>query len=565
MSSDRAMDRKPNLLIVDDNLGNLKLACKIIEKAGYSTTTALDGETALQLIKEHSFDLILLDIVMPGIDGFEVCRRVQENPNPQSRIPIIFVTAITDSVNIVKGIELGAVDYVTKPFIGKVLIARVKLHLELSLQKKQLEQQVIVDELTQLLNRGGFIKALAECLKFHKRKKLMAALLFVDLDQFKKVNDSMGHDAGDILLKKVSMIIQSSVRETDVVGRFGGDEFVIGLLDIRTPEDAAVISNKIIAQISKPFTINQVEVFIGASIGITFFPDDSMLISGLIKNGDNAMYQAKKAGKNGYAFFQKEMEEKALRKLKLDSSLHRAIENDEFILLYQPQVLSKTGEVFGAEVLIRWQRPEQGLISPSEFIPIAEKNGLIVPIGEYVLIEACKQTKIWHDLGHKIKISVNFSVKQFQQRNIVERIKSSLEMSGLEPQFLNVEITESLLMGNVQETIDKLQTLRDFGIESSIDDFGTGYSSLSYLQQLPVAHLKIDKAFVDNVVKNATIASAIVNLGKSLNLQVIAEGIEDQKQNAKLMEIGCHLAQGYLFGKPMKAGDFEDYCNMNSN
>ena len=555
-------NRKFNILIVDDNPNNVRLASKIINRAGYDPTPAPDGETALELIQEKSFDLILLDIMMPGIDGFEVCRRIQENPNLQDRIPVIFLTSVTDIASIVKGFELGAVDYINKPIISKVLLARVETHLKLSHQQKKLEQIAIIDELTQLLNRRGFISVLKDRLKFHQRTKMTAALLFIDLDHFKNINDSMGHDAGDELLKRVSAVLSSLIRDTDIVGRFGGDEFVIGLLDIKSPEDAAVISDKIINEISKPFNIKGMEVFIGTSIGITYFPDDAEQLSSLIKNGDSAMYQAKKAGKNCYAYYEKKMEEKAKRKLLLDSSLHHAINNKEFLLLYQPQVLSGTGEVIGAEVLIRWQRPEQGMVSPAEFIPIAEKNGLIIPIGEFVLNEACRQTKYWHDNGlEKFTISVNFSVKQFQQRNIVEIIKNSIINSGLDPKFLNVEITESLFMDNIEETIRKLQELKDFGIESSIDDFGTGYSSLSYLQRFPVQHLKIDKAFVDNVVDDSTIASAIINLGKSLNLHVIAEGIENQKQNDKLMDLGCHLAQGYLFGKPMTAGDFKAYCD----
>ena len=563
MESIDGTNRNFNILVVDDSPNNIQLVSKILHQVGYNTIGAPDGETALELIQEKPIDLVLLDVMMPGIDGFEVCRRIQENPNRQKRIPVIFLTAVSDTASIVKGFELGAVDYINKPIISKVLLARVETHLELSHQRKKLEQQAIIDELTQLLNRRGFINVLKDRLKFHKRSHMMAALLFIDLDHFKKINDSMGHDAGDDLLKRVSAVLRSLIRETDILGRFGGDEFVIGLLNINSPADAALISDKIIKEISKPFIIKGMEVFIGTSIGITYFPEDAEQLSSLIKNGDNAMYQAKQAGKNCYAYYEKKMEEKARRKLLLDSSQHHAIRNNEFFLLYQPQVLSGTGEVFGAEVLIRWQHPEKGIIPPYEFIPIAEKNGLIVPIGEYVLNEACRQTKYWHDHGsEKFTVSVNFSVKQFPQRNIVEMIKISLKNSGLDPQFLNVEITESLLKDNVQETINKLQELKDFGIESSVDDFGTGYSSLSYLQRLPVAHLKIDKAFVDNVVEDPTIASAIINLGKNLDLHIIAEGIENQKQNEKLMELGCHLAQGYLFGKPMTVNDFEDYLGQ---
>lgn len=551
-----------NILIVDDNPNNILLARKILEKVGYTITAAEDGQTALTLFNGKQFDLILLDIMMPGIDGFEVCRRIQANQERQYKVPIIFLTSVTDPASIVKGFELGAVDYINKPIISKVLIARVETHLELSRQRKWLEKQATIDELTHLLNRRGFINALKDRLRFHRRTNMMASLLFIDLDHFKKINDSMGHDAGDELLEKVSEILRKMVRETDIIGRFGGDEFVVGLLDIKSPEDAAIVSNKIIKEVSKPFIIKDTEVFIGTSIGIALFPDDAENLGMLIKNGDSAMYQAKKSGKNCYAFYETKMEEAAKRKLLLDSSLHHAIQNNEFKLMYQPQVVSGSGEVFGAEVLIRWMRPEQGMISPAEFIPIAEKNGLIVPIGEYVLREACRQTKQWHDEGYsKIKISVNFSVKQFQQRNIVSVIKKAIADTGLAPEYLNIEITESLLMNNIQETIDKLQELKDLGIESSIDDFGTGYSSLSYLQQLPVAHLKIDKAFVDNVNKDDTIASAIVNLGKNLDLHVIAEGIEHDEQNVKLMELGCQMAQGYLFGKPMSAEEFESYCN----
>jgi diguanylate cyclase (GGDEF)-like protein len=561
MNSTDTTNRDFNILIVDDSPNNVLLVKKIVENAGYSTTTAPDGETALELFEERSFDLVLLDIMMPGIDGFEVCRRMQEGQRRQLKVPVIFLTSVTNPASIVRGFELGAVDFINKPIISEVLIARVETHLELSRQRKRLEQQATIDELTQLLNRRGFITAFQDRLHFHRRTNMMAALLFIDLDHFKNINDSMGHDAGDDLLQKVSEIFKDLVRETDIIGRFGGDEFVIGLLDLKSPEDAAFVSNKIIKEVSKPFIIKDTEVFIGTSIGISLFPEDAEKLGDLIKYGDSAMYQAKKAGKNCYTFYETKMEEAAKRKLLLDSRLHYAIENNEFILLYQPQVHSGSGELFGAEVLIRWKRPEQGMISPVEFIPIAEKNGLIVPIGEYVLREACRQTKYWHDNGHnKIKISVNFSVKQFLQRNIVDVIKNTLAETGLAPEYLNIEITESLLMNNIQQTIDKLQELRELGIESSIDDFGTGYSSLSYLQQLPVAHLKIDKAFVDNVNDDATIASAIVNLGQNLSLHVIAEGIEHQEQNEKLMELGCQLAQGYLFGKPMSASEFEEYC-----
>jgi len=560
VNSNYTTNKKFHILVVDDSPSGLKLICEIVQKAGCNTTTAADGETALELIKESEYDLILLDIMMPGIDGFEVCRRIKEDQDKQKDIPIIFLTAVDKSSSIVKGLELGAVDYITKPIIPEILMARVNTHLELSHQKNQLEHQITVDNLTQLLNRRGFTNSLKESLKFHKRNNLSAALLFIALDRFKNVNDSMGHSAGDKLLEEVAVILKRVVRDSDILGRIGGDEFVVGLLNINNPEDAAKISDKIISEISKPFNINETEVFIGSSIGISFYPNDAELLDSLLKYGDNAMYEAKKAGKNSYAFHKSDLEEKAKRRLLLDSLLHYALQNKEFRLLYQPQVYSETGEVFGAEVLIRWQHPEQGLISPFEFIPIAEKNGLIVSIGEYVLNEACRQTKQWHDLDYKkITISVNFSVKQFQQKNLVETVKNAIKKSGLDSSFLNVEITESLLMDDIQATIDKLQELKEMKIESSIDDFGTGYSSLSYLQKFPVEHLKIDKAFVDNVVEDPTIAAAIINLGKNLGLQVIAEGIEDQDQNKKLIELGCLLAQGYLFGKPMSAEDFEAY------
>ncbi len=560
MSFFEMLDNNFEILVVDDDPTTVQLVTFIIQKIGYSTSSANSGEQALKLINENQYDLILLDIMMPGMSGFEVIRKLMDNPSTRNKAPIIFLTAMTDTESIVKGLNLGAVDYITKPISGPIFKARVRTHLALSYQKKRLEEHTISDEITDLLNRKGFSNVFDDHLNFHKRKNLIAALLYVDLDQFKTINESIGHEAGNELLSKVSTVLKQSVREADVVGRLGGDKFVVGLLDIKSPADAAFITEKIIRAISKPYNIKSVEAFIGASIGIAFFPDDAHKAVDLIKNGENAMYHAKKKGENCYTFFEKEMETKARQKLLMDSKLRKAVQNKEFSLCYQPQVFSATGEVFGAEVLIRWIHPEEGFISPVDFIPIAEKNGLIVPIGEYVLNEACKQTKHWHDLGYKdFNISVNFSVRQFQQENLIEMIKKALDQSGLEPRFLTIEITESLLMVNIQETIDKLSELKEFGITSSIDDFGTGYSSLAYLQRFPVAHLKIDKTFVDNVVEDAAIASTIINLGRSLNLEVIAEGVEDQDQNKKLIELGCNLTQGYFFGKPMSVDEFEIY------
>ncbi len=553
------------ILVVDDDPTTIQLVSFMIQKIGYNTSSAENGEQALKMIDENQYDLILLDIMMPGMNGFEVMQKLMDNPSTRDKAPIIFLTAMTDTDSIVKGLNLGAVDYITKPITGQIFKARVKTHLALHYQKKRLEKQTMSDEITDLLNRNGFTNVYEDHLNFHKRKDLITALLYVDLDQFKTINESIGHEAGNELLSKVSGVLKKSVRDADVVGRLGGDKFVVGLLDIKSPEDAAIVSEKIIKAISKPYNIKSVEAFIGASIGIAFFPDDGHKAVDLIKNGENAMYHAKKMGANCYTFFEKEMETKARQKMLMDSKLRKAVQNKEFTLNYQPQVFSATGEVFGAEVLIRWIHPEEGFISPAEFIPIAEKNGLIIPIGEYVLNEACKQTKHWHDIGYKdFTISVNFSVRQFQQENLIGMIKKALDQSGLEPRFLTIEITESLLMVNIQDTIVKLNELKEFGIVSSIDDFGTGYSSLAYLQRFPVAHLKIDKTFVDNVVEDAAIASTIINLGRSLGLEVIAEGVEDEDQNTKLIELGCNLTQGYLFGKPMKVDEFETYYDERS-
>ncbi|MDH5561385.1 MAG: EAL domain-containing protein [Deltaproteobacteria bacterium] len=425
-------------------------------------------------------------------------------------------------------------------------------------EQEKLNKLAYYDSLTGLPNRFFLTEQLEKDLALYRRKKIKIALLFLDLDNFKNVNDSLGHLAGDELLIKAANLISSSLRESDIVARFGGDEFIVALLDIDLPRDVIMVSNKIIQEISKPFLIDDKEVFINASIGITIFPDDADNLNDLIKNGDTAMYQAKGKGKGCFAFYTSSMEEKAKRRMLLDTSLRSSLSRNEIILLYQPQVLSQTGEIIGTEVLIRWDHPQQGIISPAEFIPLAEQNGFIIPIGEFVLLSACRQLKKWHDLGYKkISISVNFSVKQFQQPNLIQIIKDTLEQTGLEAKYLKAEITESLIMKDVDKTTRILNSLKEMGIQSSIDDFGTGYSSLSYLKHFPIRYLKIDKAFVTDIEEDSVLAETIINLAKNLQLEVVAEGIETIGQNQKLLDLGCSMAQGFYFGKPLASQDFE--------
>ena len=427
--------------------------------------------------------------------------------------------------------------------------------------EEQLQHQANHDALTGLANRSLLQDRFRETLNRARRHNHRAAVLFLDLDHFKNINDSLGHASGDLLLQAAAQRLKSHVREIDTVARFGGDEFAVLLDTIDDNQDAGAVAQKLIDALAQPFQIKDHHYYISASIGIGCYPQDGGDVDTLLKNADTAMYRAKAEGRNNQQFFSVEMNAQALEKLHMSSSLRLALERKEFLLHYQPRLDLSTGRITGAEALIRWQHPELGLISPARFIPIAEENGLIEPIGEWVLGTACRQMRAWRDAGLPLdRMAVNLSARQFSHPDLLRRIAVILEETGLPARYLEVEVTESMVMRDPEATAGVLAKLKALGIAVSIDDFGTGYSSLSYLKRFPLDFLKIDQSFVRGIpsdADDAAIIAAIIAMAKSLKLKLIAEGVETAAQRDFLTVQGCDEAQGYLFARPVPASELE--------
>ncbi|HZT62321.1 MAG TPA: EAL domain-containing protein [Burkholderiales bacterium] len=438
-------------------------------------------------------------------------------------------------------------------------------HMAASLQEANAELQHLVlhDALTKLPNRLLLEDRIQQAAQEGQRSSTLCAVLFVDLDRFKAVNDSLGHFAGDELLRVVAERLRSVVRQEDTVSRLGGDEFVILLRRVAIADDAALVARKIIDTLSQPVRSHGQELRVSASIGITLYPQDGESAATLITRADAAMYHVKKSGRNAYRFFEPEMSTFFPDRLTLRNELHTALEDRQFVLHYQPKIDVRNGRLTGMEALVRWRHPERGLVSPTEFIPLAEETGLIVPLGQWVLREACLQNKAWQDRGlPRARVAVNISGVQFQNKDLVASIEDVLRETGLDPRFLELEITESVIMQNASEAVEMLERIGRMGVEISIDDFGTGYSSLSYLKRFSINKLKIDQSFINNISHDkddAAIVQAIVALAHSLRLRVVAEGVEQKEQLEFLRLVGDDEYQGYLHSRPLSAAEFERY------
>jgi diguanylate cyclase (GGDEF)-like protein/PAS domain S-box-containing protein len=417
------------------------------------------------------------------------------------------------------------------------------------------------DPLTKLPNRNLLYDRLGQSLSRAQWHKRFVATLFLDLDRFKVINDTLGHNHGDLLIKSVSERLTGCVRNGDTVARLGGDEFVIVLEDVAQAQDISIVAQKIVDSFSRSFSVEGVEFFITASIGISIYPHDATDPDALLKNADVAMYRAKERGRNNYQVYARDMNARILEHLALETDLRRALERDEFQLHFQPQVEIKTGKIVGMEALVRWNKPDTGLISPAKFIPLAEETGLIVPIGEWVLRAAAKQSKAWEDAGYPgLRTAVNLSARQFQNENLVEVVRKVLNETGLDPHRLELELTESILMQKEKNTIAVLNEINAMGVWLSIDDFGTGYSSLGYLKRFPISTLKIDQSFIRDITTNEddkAIVTAIITLAHSLKLKVIAEAVETREQLELLRSLDCDEVQGYLFCRPLPALEAE--------
>ena len=416
------------------------------------------------------------------------------------------------------------------------------------------------DPLTGLPNRALLADRFSQMIVQARRRGSPLAVLFIDLDQFKDVNDTLGHAGGDALLQQVALRLQGAVRTGDTVARISGDEFAIVLTDLVRPEDAALVAQKIIDGLGTPLDVDGREVFVTASVGIAAFPTDGVEAETLIGAADAAMYRAKQSGRNAYQFFTAEINQRSRARVQLGSELRRALEREEFALFYQPRYQLASRQPSGAEALLRWKHPERGMVEPGEFIPVLEETGLIVAVGEWALRRACDDLKAWQTTAFKVgPISVNLSARLFRQPDLHERLKRLVSASGLDPKLIEFEITESQLMQDPQHGIQVMRALCDAGMSIAIDDFGTGYSSLAYLTQFPVSAIKIDRSFVRDMSRDrndATIVRTIIEMGHNLGFTVIAEGVETEEQATLLQRLGCEQAQGYLFGYPMPAEEF---------
>ncbi|WP_449419750.1 two-component system response regulator [Phormidium nigroviride] len=595
-------NKKSIVLVVDDHASNLAVLSDYLEQVGFEVWVASDGESALQAVQYEAPDIILLDIMMPCLDGFETCSRLKANPRTKD-IPLIFMSALSETVDKVKGLSLGAVDYITKPFQHEEVLVRLRLHLKMSILNKRMEEKnsllseltsqlehrveartaelksamhelqnaylellakedklrydAFHDSLTGLPNRTWFINQLNRVIELaNLDSDYLYAVLFIDLDRFKVVNDSLGHLVGDELLKIAAKRLQDCVPETDIVARLGGDEFIILLEAIRDMNEAISTADRILEQLRLPFIFDKYEIFTGASIGITFSTMGYDRAVDAIRDADVAMYQAKIKGKGCYEVLTKAIQTQAANRLQLENELRKAIELEEFCLYYQPIVSLSTGHLLGFEALVRWQRAFGELVSPAKFIPLAEEIGAINSLGWWIFQEACRQLRLWQQqfpqaLG--LTLNVNVSPVQLKQANLVERMQKIVEATGVSSSCLKLEITESCFLEASTCEATMLKQLKSRGIKLCIDDFGTGYSSLSRLHEFPIDTLKIDRSFVNRISagKSDGIVETIVTLAHSFGMDVVAEGIETLEQLEKLCSLGCELGQGYLFSKPV--------------
>ncbi len=593
-----------DILIVDDRPKNLKLLSKILIDYDYRVRCAISGKTALDTLETEIPDLILLDVTMPEMDGYQVCRKLKSNPKT-ARIPIIFISALDAAFDKVKAFGLGAADYITKPFEIAEVIVRIKFQLQLrktqheleranqklAVFNKKLEQKVIEkttqlqleesqrrqtqdklthmalhDPLTNLANKIYLIERLQTCIDIVQHAPLeQFALIFIDCNRFKRINDSLGKVAGDHVLAKIAQRLQEIVPEENLIARSGGNEFIILLETIEDKQSAIAIAETIHQEFAAPICYENKEIKIDFSIGIIIGNDCYTSPDQLLRHADIALHQAKKNPILRYQIFEGEITQRAIANLQLETDLHRAIQRQEFVLFYQPIVCLKREKIVGVEALIRWQHPQKGLVPPNDFIPIAEDSNLIIPIGEWVIQEACDRLSRWqrqtqYPKLHELAIEVNLSVKQLAQPDLVEQLENIIREAKVDPQALKLEITETILMEDVETSRLVLNKLKASGFHLMLDDFGTGYSSLRYLQQLTISTIKIDRSFVNNLEQNThnqKIVAAMVNLAHTLGLNVIAEGIETKEQLEMLQQLGCDYGQGYLFGKPTSVADFE--------
>ena len=560
------------IMMVDDEPIMLEIIQVLLEDAGYRNFIAVERSSqSIEMIKKTNPDVLLLDLDMPEINGYEILLSVRSSTDYQ-HLPVIILTASTEPEDKLKALELGATDFLSKPVDSSELVLRVRNTLYAKVYQDQLANY---DSLTGLPNLKLFIERLGWGIELSKRERVPLMVLEIGLDKFRQINETLGMYTGDEVLLTIAERLNTLIRSSDFIGhtgesvkagelaRIGGHEFSIILSGANSIEAAYTVSKRILDAVRQPIVIDEHEIFMTASIGISVCPTDGEDVESLIKHAGSAKDFSRRQGSNNYQFFSSEMNDQSKERIKMESNLRKALDNNEFELYYQPKINSETQKLVGMECLLRWNHAEQGFISPEVFIPAAEELGLIVPIGDWVLTEACQTTSEWVRSGFEnLKLSVNVSPKQFDEISLKKSIASAIESSGLSPHNLVLEITESMLMGDFEHHITLLQHIVDLGVAFSLDDFGTGYSSLSYLKKFPIDELKIDRSFLTNVPEineDNSIVKAIISMAHSLGMNLIAEGVESAEQLEFLRQHNCNIIQGFYYSKPLDKADFTEF------
>ncbi len=557
-----------NILIVDDSEDDALLLVRELKKSGYEPVfeRVATKEELEQALQQRHWQFIISDHTMPGFSSEDVLAQVKQSGLD---VPVIIVSGTIVEDVAVRAMRSGAQDYIMKDDLARLVpaIERGLRDAETRRARQQAEQALshmaFHDSLTNLINRSMLSDRLDQALLRARRDDTLLAVLFIDLDRFKIINDTFGHTTGDMLLQSAAERICACVRRGDIVSRYGSDEFVILMENLSSRNEAAAVAEAIIESLLKPFYINRHEMYVGSSIGIIFSRDSEGRGEALLRKADTTMSRAKSAGRNRYQFYVAEAgDDTDSARNQLEQSLYQALARNEFELFYQPQVHIHSGAVRGAEVLLRWRHPEKGLVPPVQFIDLLEDTGLVLPVGEWVLRTAAQQWSAWLREGvisENHVVSVNISSYQFRGADLVFSVGNILAETDLPPHMLDLELTEGTLMEDTQLSQQILQTLKEMGVNLSIDDFGTGYSSLSYLKKFPIDYLKIDQSFVRDLASNeddAAIATAIIGLSHNLRMKVIAEGVEDQTALQFLADRKCDIYQGYHFSKPIPTNDF---------
>ena len=568
----------PLILVVDDDLASRLLMRASLQKVGFRVAEAEDGLVAVSEFERLQPDAIFLDVMMPKLDGYATCRAIRKL-NGGENTPILMATGLDDIEAIHRAFDSGATDFITKPINWAILNYRVKYMLRASEafydiidKQKQIQELAFFDHLTGLANRKLFKDTLEVALVECAKEEELLGVLFMDLDRFKTINDTLGHHIGDHLLKHVADRISSCIRESDTfsrlnkrkskhyISRLGGDEFTVMLPKLKDPGDASRVARRINKILSEPFQLDNIETFITASIGISIFPIDGSGAEELMKHADLAMYHAKEQGKNNFQFYTRSLNVKARERLEFENDVRKAITDEEFELYYQPQIDLASGKIVGAEALTRWSHPQRGSVSPGEFIPTIEELGLIIPFTDWVIQQTGRQQLEWRESDvSSLRIAINISSKHFVQQEIPTKITEILQSYNLSSTLIELELTESVLAEQNNETLDVLRQVKELGMTISVDDFGTGYSSMVYLKTFPIDIVKIDRFFIKDILtssQDAAIIKAIVAMAHSMEMKVIAEGIEEKEQFDLLRKMGCDYGQGFLFSPAVPANTY---------